>query len=93
MMYMPAGVLGQVLGAVSRCGRGGQIVLQGGAYNITRKMTWELVDARVDLHGMLSVSVNPPSLRSLVLLFFFFFFGLSRGKREKGGALILVVLC
>ncbi|KAJ6624706.1 pectin lyase fold/virulence factor [Mycena sp. CBHHK59/15] len=43
-----------VLDAIARCGHGGHTVLQGGVYNITRKMTWDLVDAKVDLHGYLS---------------------------------------
>ncbi|KAJ7768587.1 pectin lyase fold/virulence factor [Mycena maculata] len=44
----------QVLGAIAKCGHGGHTVLQDGVYNITRKMTWDLVDATVDLHGYLS---------------------------------------
>ncbi|KAJ7918188.1 pectin lyase fold/virulence factor [Mycena leptocephala] len=44
----------QVLAAISKCGHGGHTVLQDGVYNITRKMTWDLVDAKVDLHGHLS---------------------------------------
>ncbi|KAJ6605084.1 pectin lyase-like protein [Mycena sp. CBHHK59/15] len=44
----------QVLAAIAKCGHGGHTVLQGGVYNITRKMTWDLVDAKVDLHGYLS---------------------------------------
>ncbi|KAJ6488651.1 pectin lyase fold/virulence factor [Mycena vitilis] len=45
---------GQVLAAIARCGHGGHTVLQHGVYNITRKMTWNLVDSTVDLHGYLS---------------------------------------
>ncbi|KAJ6624703.1 pectin lyase fold/virulence factor [Mycena sp. CBHHK59/15] len=44
----------QVLAAIAKCGHGGHTVLQGGVYNITRKMTWDLADAKVDLHGYLS---------------------------------------
>ncbi|KAJ7677603.1 pectin lyase-like protein [Mycena rosella] len=44
----------QVLAAIGKCGHGGHTVLQDGVYNITRKMTWDLVDAKVDLHGYLS---------------------------------------
>ncbi|KAJ7481884.1 pectin lyase fold/virulence factor [Mycena latifolia] len=44
----------QVLAAIAKCGHGGRTVLQDGVYNITRKMTWDLVDAKVDLHGFLS---------------------------------------
>ncbi|KAJ7173003.1 pectin lyase fold/virulence factor [Mycena crocata] len=44
----------QVLAAIGECGHGGHTVLQDGVYNITRKMTWDLVDAKVDLHGYLS---------------------------------------
>ncbi|KAJ7737359.1 pectin lyase fold/virulence factor [Mycena metata] len=44
----------QVLAAIAKCGHGGRTVLQDGVFNITRKMTWDLVDAKVDLHGFLS---------------------------------------
>ncbi|KAJ7702382.1 pectin lyase fold/virulence factor [Mycena rosella] len=44
----------QVLAAIARCGHGGHTVFRGGTYNITRKMTWDLVDSKVDLHGYLS---------------------------------------
>ncbi|KAJ7177653.1 pectin lyase fold/virulence factor, partial [Mycena filopes] len=44
----------QVLAAIAECGHGGRTVLQAGEFNITRKMTWDLVDAKVDLHGLLS---------------------------------------
>ncbi|KAJ7628775.1 pectin lyase fold/virulence factor [Roridomyces roridus] len=44
----------QVLDAIAKCGHGGHTVLQEGVFNITRKMTWDLVDATVDLHGFLS---------------------------------------
>ncbi|KAJ7321866.1 pectin lyase fold/virulence factor [Mycena albidolilacea] len=48
----------QVLVAIAQCGHGGNTVLQDGVYNITRKMTWDLVDAKVDLHGSLSFAPN-----------------------------------
>ncbi|KAJ7847819.1 pectin lyase fold/virulence factor [Mycena olivaceomarginata] len=48
----------QVLAAIAQCGHGGNTVLQDGVYNITRKMTWDLVDAKVDLHGSLSFAPN-----------------------------------
>ncbi|KAJ7443886.1 pectin lyase fold/virulence factor [Mycena galericulata] len=44
----------QVLAAIGKCGHGGHTILKDGVYNITRKMTWDLVDATVDLHGYLS---------------------------------------
>ncbi|KAJ7216368.1 pectin lyase fold/virulence factor [Mycena pura] len=44
----------QVLAAIEKCGHGGHTILRDGVYNITRKMTWDLVDAKVDLHGFLS---------------------------------------
>lgn len=44
----------QVLEAIAKCGHGGHTVLREGLYNITRKMTWDLVNAKVDLHGYLS---------------------------------------
>ncbi|KAJ7056699.1 pectin lyase-like protein [Mycena amicta] len=44
----------QVLAAIERCGHGGRTVLEAGSFNITRKMTWDLVDAQVDLFGSLS---------------------------------------
>ncbi|KAJ6481930.1 pectin lyase fold/virulence factor [Mycena sanguinolenta] len=48
----------QVLAAIAKCGHGGHTVLQDGVYNITRKMTWDLVDAKVDLYGSLSFVPN-----------------------------------
>ncbi|KIY63463.1 glycoside hydrolase family 28 protein [Cylindrobasidium torrendii FP15055 ss-10] len=44
----------QVLDAIAQCGNGGTTTFGEGLYNITRKMTWELQDAKVDLHGFLS---------------------------------------
>ncbi|KAJ7236867.1 pectin lyase fold/virulence factor [Mycena haematopus] len=47
-----------VLAAIAKCRHGGHTVLQHGVYNITRKMTWDLIDAKVDLHGSLSFEPN-----------------------------------
>ncbi|KAJ6606565.1 pectin lyase fold/virulence factor [Mycena vulgaris] len=44
----------QVLAAIAQCGHGGKTVFRSGEYNITRKMTWDLVGSTVDLHGYLS---------------------------------------
>ncbi|PFH48926.1 glycoside hydrolase family 28 protein [Amanita thiersii Skay4041] len=44
----------QVEAAISKCGHFGRTVFEEGVYNITRKMTWDLVSSRVDLHGQLS---------------------------------------
>ncbi|RDX42411.1 pectin lyase-like protein [Lentinus brumalis] len=44
----------QVEAAIARCGHFGTTVFAPGEYNITRKMTWDLVSSRVDLHGYLS---------------------------------------
>ncbi|KAG9226911.1 hypothetical protein CCMSSC00406_0003416 [Pleurotus cornucopiae] len=44
----------QVLRAIDTCGHGGRVVLEAGSFNITRKMTWDLRDSRVDVHGVLS---------------------------------------
>ncbi|KZT50621.1 glycoside hydrolase family 28 protein [Calocera cornea HHB12733] len=43
----------QVLDAISKCGKGGHTVLLPGDYIITRKMTWDLQDATVDIWGYL----------------------------------------
>ncbi|KAF7327397.1 hypothetical protein MKEN_00317500 [Mycena kentingensis (nom. inval.)] len=48
----------QILAAIDKCGHGGTTVLEAGSFNITRKMTWDLVDARVDLFGTLSFVPN-----------------------------------
>ncbi|KAJ7871489.1 pectin lyase fold/virulence factor [Mycena olivaceomarginata] len=48
----------QVLGAITRCGHGGHTILQEGVFNITRKMTWDLVESKVDLHGYLSFTAD-----------------------------------
>ncbi|KAF9488510.1 pectin lyase-like protein [Pleurotus eryngii] len=44
----------QVLRAIDTCGHGHRVVLEAGSFNITRKMTWDLRDSRVDVHGVLS---------------------------------------
>ncbi|TDL17630.1 pectin lyase-like protein [Rickenella mellea] len=47
-----------VLSAISSCGNNGNIVINQGTYNITRKMTWNLVNSHVDLFGTLSFNPN-----------------------------------
>ncbi|KAJ8082262.1 hypothetical protein PM082_008110 [Marasmius tenuissimus] len=44
----------QVEAAISGCGKGGLTTIGPGTYNITRKMTWDLEDSTVDIHGLLS---------------------------------------
>ncbi|KDQ56690.1 glycoside hydrolase family 28 protein [Jaapia argillacea MUCL 33604] len=44
----------QVEAAISECGQYGQVIFGAGDYNITRKMTWNLVSSQVDLYGYLS---------------------------------------
>ncbi|KIY49723.1 pectin lyase-like protein [Fistulina hepatica ATCC 64428] len=44
----------QVEAAIAKCGHYGTTVFQPGSYNITRKMTWDLVHSHVDLHGLLN---------------------------------------
>ncbi|KAM5545507.1 hypothetical protein V8D89_000545 [Ganoderma adspersum] len=44
----------QVEAAIAKCGHFGTTIFQPGEYNITRKMTWDLVSSRVDLHGYIS---------------------------------------
>ncbi|EIW52205.1 pectin lyase-like protein [Trametes versicolor FP-101664 SS1] len=44
----------QVEAAIAKCGHFGTTVFAPGQYNITRKMTWDLVSSRVDLHGSLN---------------------------------------
>ncbi|KAF8062402.1 pectin lyase fold/virulence factor [Lyophyllum atratum] len=44
----------QVEQAIATCGRFGRTVFESGTYNITRKMTWNLTSATVDLKGYLS---------------------------------------
>ncbi|KAH8114523.1 pectin lyase-like protein [Phellopilus nigrolimitatus] len=44
----------QVLRAIEKCGKNGRTDLQAGTYNITRKMTWNLENSQVDLHGVLN---------------------------------------
>ncbi|KAF9037384.1 pectin lyase-like protein [Hymenopellis radicata] len=44
----------QVEHAIAKCGHSGSTVFGAGTYNITRKMTWDLRSAKVDLYGFLS---------------------------------------
>ncbi|KAI9060705.1 glycoside hydrolase family 28 protein [Trametes sanguinea] len=50
----------QVEAAIAECGRFGTTVFGPGQYNITRKMTWDLVSSRVDMHGYLNASLFKP---------------------------------
>ncbi|EIM87376.1 pectin lyase-like protein [Stereum hirsutum FP-91666 SS1] len=49
----------QVLAAIEECGHDGLTTFTPGAYNITNKMTWDLQNSRVDLHGFLTF---PPDI-------------------------------
>ncbi|KAI0668045.1 pectin lyase-like protein [Trametes maxima] len=49
----------QVEAAIAKCGHFGTTVFAPGQYNITRKMTWDLVSSRVDLHGYLNFKPDP----------------------------------
>ncbi|KAF8153063.1 pectin lyase fold/virulence factor [Crassisporium funariophilum] len=44
--------------AIARCGHFGTTTFEAGSYNITRKMTWDLVSSKVDLHGLLDFQPN-----------------------------------
>ncbi|KAF9045506.1 pectin lyase fold/virulence factor [Panaeolus papilionaceus] len=44
----------QIEKAIADCGHFGTTVFESGNYNITRKMTWNLVSSKVELHGYLS---------------------------------------
>ncbi|KAH9926356.1 pectin lyase fold/virulence factor [Amylocystis lapponica] len=44
----------QVEAAIARCGHYGTTIFKKGNYNITRRLWWDLVEARVDLHGYLN---------------------------------------
>ncbi|KAF8581109.1 glycoside hydrolase family 28 protein [Ramaria rubella] len=44
----------QVLNAIAKCGHSGHTIFTPGNYNITRKMTWDLQSATIDLHGVLN---------------------------------------
>ncbi|THH14431.1 hypothetical protein EW146_g5896 [Bondarzewia mesenterica] len=44
----------QVKAAIAACGKGGRTTFDPGEYNITSKMTWNLVESRVDMHGYLN---------------------------------------
>ncbi|KAH9850890.1 pectin lyase-like protein [Lenzites betulinus] len=49
----------QVEAAIAKCGHFGRTVFAPGQYNITRKMTWNLVSSQVDLHGYLNFKPDP----------------------------------
>ncbi|KAI0350795.1 pectin lyase-like protein [Trametes cingulata] len=49
----------EVEAAIQKCGHFGTTVFTPGQYNITRKMTWDLVSSRVDLHGYLNFKPDP----------------------------------
>ncbi|KAF8495592.1 pectin lyase-like protein [Gautieria morchelliformis] len=44
----------QILAAIAKCGHNGHTTFAPGDYNITRKMTWDLDSATVDLRGTLN---------------------------------------
>ncbi|KAF9485615.1 pectin lyase-like protein [Pholiota conissans] len=48
----------QVQAAISKCGHFGTINFASGSYNITRKMTWDLVSSTVNLNGYLNFPPN-----------------------------------
>jgi len=54
----------QIEAAISQCGHYGTTTFAPGEYNVTRKMTWDLVESRVDLHGYLNVCNVPRGLWS-----------------------------
>jgi len=48
----------QVQAAISKCGHHGTTSFAPGMYNITRKLNWDLVSAKVDLRGTLNFPPN-----------------------------------
>ncbi|PCH37443.1 glycoside hydrolase family 28 protein [Wolfiporia cocos MD-104 SS10] len=50
----------QIEAAIEECGHYGTTVFSEGVYNVTRKMTWDLVASRVDLHGYLNFTADLP---------------------------------
>ncbi|KDR70737.1 hypothetical protein GALMADRAFT_144615 [Galerina marginata CBS 339.88] len=48
----------QVEAAIAKCGQSGTTTFEAGNFNITRKMTWNLVSSKVDLHGFLNFQPN-----------------------------------
>ncbi|KAF8909621.1 pectin lyase fold/virulence factor [Gymnopilus junonius] len=50
----------QVEAAIARCGQFGTMTFEPGNFNITRKMTWNLVSSKVDLKGFLNF---PPDIQ------------------------------
>ncbi|OSD00485.1 glycoside hydrolase family 28 protein [Trametes coccinea BRFM310] len=50
----------QIDAAIAACGHHGTTVFEPGTYNITKKMQWNLVNSRVDLHGQLNFIFDLP---------------------------------
>ncbi|KAI0672245.1 pectin lyase-like protein [Trametes maxima] len=50
----------QIEAAIAACGHYGTTIFAPGEYNITRKMQWNLVHARVELHGLLNFVFDLP---------------------------------
>ncbi|OSX58334.1 glycoside hydrolase family 28 protein [Postia placenta MAD-698-R-SB12] len=50
----------QVEAAIAQCGHYGTTVFAPGEYNITRKLLWDLVESRVELHGYLNFKADLP---------------------------------
>ncbi|EPS96378.1 hypothetical protein FOMPIDRAFT_53762 [Fomitopsis schrenkii] len=50
----------QIEAAITLCGHYGTTTFAPGEYNVTRKMTWDLVESRVDLHGYLNFVADLP---------------------------------
>ncbi|KAI0943021.1 hypothetical protein AcV7_002279 [Taiwanofungus camphoratus] len=50
----------QIEAAIAKCGHYGTTVFTPGEYNVTRKMTWDLVSSRVDLQGYLNFKADLP---------------------------------
>ncbi|KAH9947868.1 pectin lyase fold/virulence factor [Amylocystis lapponica] len=49
----------QIDAAIKTCGHGGTTTFAAGEYNVTRKLWWDLKDAKVDLHGYLNATDLP----------------------------------
>ncbi|KZT00729.1 glycoside hydrolase family 28 protein [Laetiporus sulphureus 93-53] len=50
----------QIEAAIMECGQYGSTIFAPGVYNVTRKMTWNLTESRIDLHGYLNFTANLP---------------------------------
>ncbi|KAI0767366.1 pectin lyase-like protein [Fomes fomentarius] len=50
----------QIEKAIAECGHGGTTLFEAGKYNITKKMHWDLANARVDIHGSLNFIFDLP---------------------------------